>query len=118
MHRVAVTDTLHRGCVMAGRREGCGGRAVLWVGSMNLCAACAQSDVGQTAEKSAPRSGPSTSTPLTPLDDLQRIRRARARLDTSQADAVRRARAGGQSWANVAAALGVSAQAAHKRYGP
>ena len=60
---------------------------------------------------------------ITALDDADPLRALRA-VAALQADAnartevlVRRARNAGCTWAEVAAALGVSRQAVHKRYG-
>ncbi|KLU08702.1 MULTISPECIES: hypothetical protein [unclassified Kocuria] len=54
-------------------------------------------------------------------DDPLRALRATAalhrQLSQQEAVAVRRARARGASWAQIAAALGVSRQAVHRKYG-
>lgn len=52
--------------------------------------------------------------PLAELHRLAEIRRQVAALEEVQ---VRRARTQGHSWQAVASALGVSKQAAHKKYG-
>lgn len=52
-----------------------------------------------------------------PLQELLAISRERADLERRQEVAVRRARNTGYSWAAIAMLLGVSRQAAHKRYG-
>lgn len=52
-----------------------------------------------------------------PLKELGRIVRERRQLDTAEELAVRRARNAGYSWTAIGAALGISKQAAHRRYG-
>ncbi len=52
-----------------------------------------------------------------PLRELRRIRDARASLAREEALQVRRARAAGQSWEAIALCLGISRQAAHKKFG-
>ncbi|MDT0306530.1 hypothetical protein RM780_06095 [Streptomyces sp. DSM 44917] len=60
-------------------------------------------------------------TPLTgesdPLHALRLAAELRRRLEREEAVLVRRARNAGASWAGIAAALGVSKQAVHKKYG-
>ncbi|GAA2157958.1 hypothetical protein FHX52_2507 [Humibacillus xanthopallidus] len=55
-------------------------------------------------------------------DDDPRVALAAARelrraADRTEAAVVRRARVGGMAWAEIAAQLGVSRQAVHKKYG-
>ncbi|GAA2094813.1 MULTISPECIES: AsnC family protein [Brevibacterium] len=52
-----------------------------------------------------------------PLAELRRIREAQRALARAEAEQVRRARAREHSWQAIAAALEISKQAAHKRYG-
>ncbi|MFG6280070.1 AsnC family protein [Microbacterium sp. 5K110] len=52
--------------------------------------------------------------PLAELRRLQAVRQEIARVEEAQ---VRRARLRGHSWVSIASALGVSKQAAHKKYG-
>ncbi len=52
-----------------------------------------------------------------PLPELRRLQTLRAELARAEAEQVRRARALGFSWVAIADALGVSRQAAHKKYG-
>jgi DNA-directed RNA polymerase specialized sigma24 family protein len=52
--------------------------------------------------------------PRTALSAAAELRRAAGRLETA---VVRRARVAGWSWAEVAAVLGVSKQAVHRKYG-
>lgn len=52
-----------------------------------------------------------------PLHELRRVRAQQAELARAEAEQVRRARAQGYSWVAIAAALGVSRQAVHKKYG-
>ncbi|TDQ53417.1 hypothetical protein [Actinorugispora endophytica] len=52
-----------------------------------------------------------------PLAALDATARLRAELERVEAVQVRRARVQGATWAEIAAALGVSKQAAHKKYG-
>lgn len=53
--------------------------------------------------------------PIRALIASAALRREVERMEAVQ---VRRARARGMSWAGIAAALGVSRQAVHKKYGP
>ena len=53
--------------------------------------------------------------PIPALFATAALRREVERLEAVQ---VRRARARGMSWAGIAAALGVSRQAVHQKYGP
>ena len=53
--------------------------------------------------------------PIRALIASAALRREVERIEAVQ---VRRARARGMSWAGIAAALGVSRQAVHKKYGP
>lgn len=52
-----------------------------------------------------------------PLAALRRLQALRAEVARAEAENVRRARARGFSWIAIADALGVSRQAAHKKYG-
>ena len=52
-----------------------------------------------------------------PLPELRRLQALHADLARAEAEQVRRARAQGYSWVAIAGALGVSKQAAHKKYG-
>ena len=52
-----------------------------------------------------------------PLPELRRLQALRGELARAEAEQVRRARALGFSWVAIADALGVSRQAAHKKYG-
>ena len=52
-----------------------------------------------------------------PLAALRLLRDARAEIARAEAEQVRRARAQDYSWVAIADALGVSRQAAHKKYG-
>lgn len=51
-----------------------------------------------------------------PLDALAELATTRQRLEAETAVQVRRARVQGHSWELIAAALGVSRQAVHKKY--
>jgi hypothetical protein len=53
---------------------------------------------------------------LAALKALEDIRFVRALLDTAERNAVRTARDHGESWSNVASALGVSRQSAWERW--
>lgn len=53
--------------------------------------------------------------PLSRLDD---VRAAQEELDLIAAALAARARQGGESWAAIGAAIGITKQAAHLRYGP
>lgn len=52
-----------------------------------------------------------------PLPELRRLTAMRAEITRAEAAQVRRARSLGFSWEAIANALGVSKQAAHKKYG-
>ena len=52
-----------------------------------------------------------------PLRALTATARLQREVSQKEAVAVRRARARGASWAQIAAALGVSRQAVHRKYG-
>jgi hypothetical protein len=52
-----------------------------------------------------------------PLEALRALAELRRQLDRLEAVAVRRARVRGLLWIHIAAALGVSKQAVHKKYG-
>jgi hypothetical protein len=52
-----------------------------------------------------------------PLAALRQLRAARAEIARAEAEQVRRARTRGYSWVAIADALGVTRQAAHKKYG-
>ncbi|MGQ1840094.1 helix-turn-helix domain-containing protein [Kocuria turfanensis] len=52
-----------------------------------------------------------------PLQALRATAELHRQLSQKEAVAVRRARARGASWAQIAAALGVSRQAVHRKYG-
>jgi hypothetical protein len=52
-----------------------------------------------------------------PIVELRRIAELRSALARAEAEQVRRARAQGYSWVAIAGAIGVSKQAAHKKYG-
>ncbi|MFT3798359.1 hypothetical protein [Microbacterium sp.] len=52
-----------------------------------------------------------------PLHAIQEIARRRKELERDEEIAVRRARVAGYPWVAIACALGVSKQAAHKKYG-
>ena len=51
------------------------------------------------------------------MPELRRLQALHADLARAEAEQVRRARARGYSWVAIAGALGVSKQAAHKKYG-
>lgn len=52
-----------------------------------------------------------------PLAELRRLTELRREISRAEEAQVRRARISGYSWIAIAAALGVSKQAAHKKYG-
>ncbi|WP_226925346.1 AsnC family protein [Georgenia thermotolerans] len=52
-----------------------------------------------------------------PLSGLAAVRQMRHETDQLEAVLVRRARVAGSSWKAIAAMLGVSRQAVHKKYG-
>lgn len=112
--RAAPRLTASLACYFAGERDYCGGPSVLWRGNVPLCRPCA--DRASTLTRAPLRNGPTVSTPRSPLEQLQALRRTRESLDTRQAEWVRRARAGGASWADIGMALGITPQGAHKRY--
>ncbi|APU16695.1 MULTISPECIES: hypothetical protein [Actinoalloteichus] len=51
-----------------------------------------------------------------PIEALAATSKARQELERLEAVEVRRARVAGRTWAEIAAALGVSKQAVHKKY--
>lgn len=51
-----------------------------------------------------------------PQESLRLAAEARRKAETQQAAAVRRARIAGLTWAEIATQLGVSKQAAHRKY--
>jgi hypothetical protein len=52
-----------------------------------------------------------------PLAELRRLTELHRALARAEAEQVRRARTAGYSWVAIADAIGVSKQAAHKKYG-
>lgn len=52
-----------------------------------------------------------------PLVGLDAVAQVRKEMERMEAVLVRRARNGGATWVQIAAALGVSKQAVHKKYG-
>ena len=54
--------------------------------------------------------------PDDPLSALRRVAKARGELEREEYFEVMRARTAGVSWAGIAAALGVSKQAVHRRF--
>lgn len=52
-----------------------------------------------------------------PLGALRALHRLRSEVERREAVAVRRARAAGVPWVAIAAMLGVSKQAVHRKYG-
>lgn len=52
------------------------------------------------------------------LGRLAQVAGRRSRVEDEVAQAVRGARSSGATWAQIGAALGVTAQGAHQRYGP
>ena len=55
--------------------------------------------------------------PRDPLPALARIAEQRRALNRDEEALVRRARVSGYSWESIASALGITKQAAHKKYG-
>jgi len=52
-----------------------------------------------------------------PLEELREIVAQKRELERREAAVVRKAHNGGMSWAAIAFALGISRQAAHRKYG-
>ncbi|NIJ12146.1 DNA-binding XRE family transcriptional regulator [Saccharomonospora amisosensis] len=57
-----------------------------------------------------------TTTDRNPLVGLGAVARVRTEMERAEAALVRRARNAGATWEDIAAALGVSKQAVHKKY--
>jgi hypothetical protein len=99
-----------------GRRLHCNLTAEIAVGAVALCPSCAaaRSTLGKGAAPAALPPGPAIDVLDWVADAAAAAARASRRLDA----AVTRARSRGHTWAQIAARLGVTRQAAQQRYRP
>lgn len=116
--RQQIPDTA-RHCHYAGdpvTRPCCQLTAVVRRGSVPLCAAC------DALRSTLGKGQPATRLPAgLPVDPLEWITTALARLHAAEADlaaAAARARQHGHSWAAIGARLDITRQAAQQRFGP
>ncbi len=99
-----------------GRRPHCTLTAEIAAGAVALCPSCAaaRSTLGKGAAPAALPPGPA----IDVLDWVAGTAAAAARASRRLDAAVTRARSRGHTWAQIAARLGVTRQAAQQRYGP
>ena len=116
-------------CHYAGQRDHCTGTACVLRGTVPLCSECAAraSSLTRLPVRALPPAAPPPPPlpaatpwprrrPRSPTEELEALARVRTGLPRREVAAVRAARSSGLSWAEVGAALGMTQQAAHKRF--
>jgi len=96
-------------------RPHCTVTAAIRLGAVTLCPSChaARSTLGKGQQPAALPAGP----PIDVLDWVHAARQQAADADSALAAAVTRARQAGHPWSAIGARLGITRQAAQKRFG-